>query len=57
MLNDDPDCDPGDNPDSDTGVTEEVDYNLLPPPHKFKCFKEAIEALEDADILRVPRLR
>ena len=33
-----------DNPDSDT---EEVDYDLLPPPPKLTCFKQAIEALED----------
>ena len=47
-LNDNPDSDPGDNPDSDTGDTEEVDYDLLPPPPpKLKCFKQAIDALED----------
>ena len=33
-----------DNPDSDT---EEVDYDLLPPPPKLTCYKQAIEALED----------
>ena len=33
-----------DNPDSDT---EEVDYDLLLPPPKLTCFKQAIEALED----------
>ena len=46
-MNDDPDSDPGDNPDSDTGDIEEVDYDLLPPPPKLKCFKQGIEALED----------
>ena len=33
-----------DNPDSDT---EEVDYDLLMPPPKLTCFKQAIEAVED----------
>ena len=33
--------DTGDNPDSDT---EEVDYDLLSPPPKLTCFKQAIEA-------------
>ena len=39
--------DTGDNPDSDT---EEVDYDLLPPPPKLTCFKQAIEALEDVQV-------
>ena len=39
--------DTGDDLDSDTGGTEEVDYDLLPPPPKLTCFKQAIEALED----------
>ena len=46
-LNDNPDSDTGDNPDSNT---EEVDYDLLPPPPKFTCFKQAIEALEDVQV-------
>ena len=39
--------DTGDNPDSDT---EEVDYDLLSPPPKLTCFKQAIEALEDVQV-------
>ena len=39
-----------DNPDSDTGDTEEVDYDLLPLPSKLTCFKQAIEALEDVQV-------
>ena len=46
-LNDNPDSDTGDNPNSDT---EEVDYDLLPPPPKLTCFKQAIEALEDVQV-------
>ena len=34
-----------DNPDDSD--TEEVDYDLLPPPPKLTCFKQAIEAVED----------
>ena len=40
-------ADTGDNPDSDT---EEVDYDLLSPPPKLTCFKQAIEALEDVQV-------
>ena len=39
--------DTGDNSDSDT---EEVDYDLLSPPPKLTCFKQAIEALEDVQV-------
>ena len=39
-----------DNPESDTGDIEEVDYDLLPPPPKLTCFKQAIEALEDVQV-------
>ena len=46
-LNDNPNSDTGDNPDSDT---EEVDYDLLPPPPKLTCFKQAIEFLEDVQV-------
>ena len=46
-LNDNPNSDTGDNPDSDT---EEVDYDLLPPPPKLTCFKQAIESLEDVQV-------
>ena len=46
-LNDNPDSDIGDNPNSDA---EEVDYDLLPPPPKLTCFKQAIEALEDVQV-------
>ena len=44
-----------DNLDSDT---EEVDYDLLMPPPKLTCFKQAIEAVEDVatSILGTPRL-
>lgn len=41
-LNDNPNSDTGDSPNSDT---EEVDYDLLQPPPKLTCFKQAIEAL------------
>ena len=30
--------------------TEEVDYDLLPPPPKLACFKQAIEALGDVQV-------
>ena len=46
-LNDDPNSDTGDSPNSDT---EEVDYDLLPPPPKLTCFKQVIEALEDVQV-------
>ena len=40
-----------DDPDSDTGDTEEVEHDLLPPPLKLTCFKQAIKALEDVQVL------
>ena len=43
-LNDNPD------PDSDAIDTEKVKYDLLPPPSKLTCFKQAIEALDDVQI-------
>ena len=46
-LNDNPDSDTGDHPTDDT---EEVDYDLLPPPPKLTCFKQAIEGLEDVQV-------
>ena len=38
-LNHNPDSDIGDIPDSDTGDTEEIDYDLLPPPKLSKLLE------------------